>query len=931
MKIKKLLAAAFFCAAILCAMSVTGFAEDIIVDSGNGQQTTYTDLATAVEAAPDGSTVTVPAGEYTLESKTYNSSINGSLTYGLKFDKSITLKGAQAGISALDRTGEETVLKSSVNGYNSGMILFTRYGVDVTIDGFTFESESWDTIGNDDPGVQKVNIVNNIFQTNGQNTTPVKLKLEQGAISNNKFIGENCGYGVRINPIDTRDTSWTSEEMPDEFNIDIAIESNDFSGITLTDTMRGVIDLNTGETTGAIKVANNDFSGINATSIVNSGKNVTVESEDNYFNVENAAELQAAIDAASEGDTINLASGTYDISAAGISINKPIILKGVEGTEIIGSICIQSGDVTIDGLKFTSPVKIGGEEEPVCIFINTVVAPATSYDNITITNCDFTPTNKYTSDKGSKYKGIVTSSAGSYDKLQITNNTFGNLETAIHINPSNGSEGIKGVSNLSISGNTSNDTNGTFAKLESVQTATITNNEISAPIYVRPDWNATNPTPSTNININENAFLGGNAVINVDKAGQRDGFDISANYWENIEAPSPENCVKVTYQGGSIGETVTPTMTSYYTNYIDGELSNLVKYVSDSSAVDKKVTFKQLVDEATGKATNQFYVYLEGSVTDEITEITEPAQIKDLVAVDVKINVIGAQIGDSSDKYSFAFESFEVADDRWQFHLEDGNRFLIYQKGDIDGNADLSGEKILLGTLTLGGYGEGTLKAEPGAEENTVEQRSDDGMNLVKSSMLSGEEFPFEIKAETATLNVKVQFNNEISDNPVEYQQMWAEITGGTLTEPRVIEFGDDSSVVLNEDSYSFTCNDLIKGRKYTVAIKGEGYRTAHYTVTMDADEKNLSFWNNVKDAATVIETGADESTAVVKNYLAGDILKDNVIDIYDLSAVVSYFGEEGLNVGGETYNKGYAKYDLNRDGKIDSKDVAMVLVSWGK
>ena len=204
-------------------------------------------------------------------------------------------------------------------------------------------------------------------------------------------------------------------------------------------------------------------------------------------------------------------------------------------------------------------------------------------------------------------------------------------------------------------------------------------------------------------------------------------------------------------------------------------------------------------------------------------------------------------------------------------------------------------------------------------------------MNLVKSSMLSGEEFPFEIKAETATLNVKVQFNNEISDNPVEYQQMWAEITGGTLTETKVIEFGNDSSVVLNEDSYSFTCNDLIKGRKYTVAIKGEGYRTAHYTVTMDADEKNLSFWNNVKDAATVIETGADESTAVVKNYLAGDILKDNVIDIYDLSAVVSYFGEEGLNVGGETYNKGYAKYDLNRDGKIDSKDVAMVLVSWGK
>ena len=28
---------------------------------------------------------------------------------------------------------------------------------------------------------------------------------------------------------------------------------------------------------------------------------------------------------------------------------------------------------------------------------------------------------------------------------------------------------------------------------------------------------------------------------------------------------------------------------------------------------------------------------------------------------------------------------------------------------------------------------------------------------------------------------------------------------------------------------------------------------------------------------------------------------------------------------------KEYAKYDLNRDGVIDSNDVAYVLVSWGK
>ena len=78
-------------------------------------------------------------------------------------------------------------------------------------------------------------------------------------------------------------------------------------------------------------------------------------------------------------------------------------------------------------------------------------------------------------------------------------------------------------------------------------------------------------------------------------------------------------------------------------------------------------------------------------------------------------------------------------------------------------------------------------------------------------------------------------------------------------------------------------------------------------------------------DELTVIETGKD-SSAVQTTFLAGDIVKDNQINLYDLSAVVSYFGEIDL----QNTNPTYAKYDLNRDGKIDSKDVAMVLVSWG-
>ena len=89
---------------------------------------------------------------------------------------------------------------------------------------------------------------------------------------------------------------------------------------------------------------------------------------------------------------------------------------------------------------------------------------------------------------------------------------------------------------------------------------------------------------------------------------------------------------------------------------------------------------------------------------------------------------------------------------------------------------------------------------------------------------------------------------------------------------------------------------------------------------------KTLNFWNNVKDEPTVIERGST-GTGVNTNFLAGDIVKDGQINIYDLSAVVSYFGTDNLVSEHPTY----AKYDLNRDGVIDSKDVAYVLVSWGK
>ena len=123
-------------------------------------------------------------------------------------------------------------------------------------------------------------------------------------------------------------------------------------------------------------------------------------------------------------------------------------------------------------------------------------------------------------------------------------------------------------------------------------------------------------------------------------------------------------------------------------------------------------------------------------------------------------------------------------------------------------------------------------------------------------------------------------------------------------------------------------------GYRYSVVVKGEGYRTARYSTNVDAsdDALVLTFWNNAKadennnPVLAYIEDGEARSLKDV-TFLAGDIAQDNIIDKYDLAAVVSYFGFDNLKAD----KQDYVKYDLNRDGKIDADDISYVLVSWGK
>ena len=266
------------------------------------------------------------------------------------------------------------------------------------------------------------------------------------------------------------------------------------------------------------------------------------------------------------------------------------------------------------------------------------------------------------------------------------------------------------------------------------------------------------------------------------------------------------------------------------------------------------------------------------------------------------------------------------------------------------------GGGITIGTITFSGYGTLGFSVDDGyvsghavnivntaiAGTNIVENYMVGGTKklVVNDSIVSGTgnvaadetgKIGDILAPATKKLTVNVKFNNAISDNAKAYQKMWAVISGGDLTSDITVNFGSDE-VALSGDMYTFEKN-LTQNVSYMVTVYGEGYRTARYTVTMTSD-KTLNFWNDVKLVGSEKPIEVGSSDVRTKNFLAGDIVKDNDINLYDLSAVVSYFGEGDTDTASlkhlATAHPEYAKYDLNRDGVIDSKDVAYVLVSWG-
>lgn len=340
------------------------------------------------------------------------------------------------------------------------------------------------------------------------------------------------------------------------------------------------------------------------------------------------------------------------------------------------------------------------------------------------------------------------------------------------------------------------------------------------------------------------------------------------------------------------------------------------KYVVDDSADTLKLTFKKHTDD------------------ERVYDIVLNGDGKDIN----RLNTVHFTFALDNPNMTYAIKTAKGMSTIYP----DNNEYVFYYDGkDGFGDTDRpdTGSKITIGTVTFDGFGKFTFKATAGkatattTTDNLVTEFVTTG-ETGKGALKIGEDYNMikdaEIKVPTQKLTVNVAMEHNVGDNTEAYQDMTLAISGGDLA-GKVLEYklGDAENTAITKAmngamvaSYQIKA-DLTKDRIYTVTVSGAGYRTSRYTVTMTED-KTMNFWNNDKtNEVTVIDDEKAKTT-----FLAGELVRDGKIDIYDLSAVVAYFGQKNID---KTQASKFAKYDLNRDGKIDIMDISIVLTSWGK
>ena len=646
-----------------------------------------------------------------------------------------------------------------------------------------------------------------------------------------------------------------------------------------------------------------------------------------------------AINAAEEDDVIIIAPGTYDIDPANkLKINKSITITGnpnygastfatraniekpvIKISDVTnGGVEYHATNVTFDNLVFEVVEDATGSTWNIAA-IGYYYENTANREGLTVTNCDFINNSNIS-------LGAIAANIGKYT---ITNNTFTNFATGVwsYVDHGAADEIVVSDNTFANVADLVNIYHGAAA--DGTASVTIANNKAtdgSATQITVIDFGQQKPTPATAY---DNVTITGNDAEVVLGNYAKDSFNDTI---ENNDA------VVYTYASEAVLRALESAGVPEGEVYVNYGASNEVMYkVVDGkvyAAADALEVEFELASEAEGEKV--YNINLKANAQGIINRLNS-----------ADLTFLFTQVEGNSE-YEIIASNSEVAINpvdnskvRYEFHYNGKDNVLT----DTD-------TVITIGQVKFTGYGKFNFAVDSTATTNAAHSTTMQD-NIVDTFVPGGiladgtVVGDFDITDDTINgvviaipvrdLTINIDFPNAVADQAIAYQDMKVVISGGDLAEDITIDLGSDAvETALDifgqadakfvadfaDGSYVINVTDaLTVNNAYTVTVSGAGYRTARYTVTMTTD-KTLRFWNNVMDEAQVVEVGKDSSIAKV-TFLAGDIVKDNNINIYDLSAVVSYFGSVS------TTENGYAKYDLNRDGVIDSKDVAYVLVSW--
>ena len=465
--------------------------------------------------------------------------------------------------------------------------------------------------------------------------------------------------------------------------------------------------------------------------------------------------------------------------------------------------------------------------------------------------------------------------------------------------------------------------------------------------------NHTNVTSANvKLTINGGKFTGGlNTIKNDDWAI----LEVNGGVFENNTQQCIMNWNEVSITGGIFTGEPNAIYNGYDNDSMDkgileitgGEFNGNIQVYNNGTTSISGGTFNTDVSNycASGfspKLVNGKYVVDDSADTLKLTFIkhTDDERVYDIVLNGAGKNINRLNAAEFEFELSNAAMTYEIkAADKLTTLQPAVKKYVFYFDGkDAINNAD-TGREITIGTVTFEGFGTFTFKATAGkatattTADNLVTEfvtTAESGKGTLKIGENDNMIKDAEIKVPTQKLTVNVAMEHNVGNNTEAYQDMTVAISGGNLAgNVLTYKLGNDNNDVtvaknVNGDVTSYQIKaDLTKERTYTVTVSGAGYRTSRYTVTMTED-KTMNFWNNDKtNEVTVIDDEKAKTT-----FLAGELVRDGKIDIYDLSAVVAYFGQKYID---KTQASKFAKYDLNRDGEIDIMDISIVLTSWGK